>query len=252
MAERFGKPSPAYEAVENAFATVGLNGTAQPTLANCVAKNPCSFARALKNQARSEGESESAVEMLETLYRARGALAQELGRRQILHAALRRAHGTDHGTDHARFDARRSRVVGLEELTPALNALIEGEGEEFELSPELMGRIEAALERLAQDDRLYAGEGAGELAELIEEELGWMDMSSYGGMNFASGFSRLNNEVEANSTLVEPNTVTDLNCLNSPYNNNFEIDGFYVDTPGHYVRTGLELRCRRCCLRHRS
>ena len=77
MAERFGKPSPAYEAVENTFATVGLNGTAQPTLANCVAKNPCSFARALKNQARSEGESESAVEMLETLYRARGALAQD-------------------------------------------------------------------------------------------------------------------------------------------------------------------------------
>ena len=98
-----------------------------------------------------------------------------------------------------------------------------------------MGRIEAALENLGQDDRLYAGEGAGELAELIEEELGWMDMSSYGGMNFASGFSRLNNEVEANSTLVEPNTVTDLNCLNSPYNNNFEIDGFYVDTPGHYI-----------------
>ena len=126
-------------------------------------------------------------------------------------------------------------VVGLEELMPALNALIEGKGQEFELSPELMGRIEAALKRLAQDDRLYAGEDAGELAGLIEEELGWMEMPSYGGMNFASGFGRLNNEIEANSTLVEPNTVTDLNCLNSPYNNNFEIDGFYVDTPGHYI-----------------
>ena len=60
-------------------------------------------------------------------------------------------------------------------------------------------------------------------------------MPSYGGMNFASGFNRLNDQVEANSTLVEPNTVTDLNCLNSPYNNNFEVDGFYVDTPGHYI-----------------
>jgi hypothetical protein len=234
MASFYGEGSPEYTMVKAAFTAVGLNGTAQPTPPNCAAKNPCSFARALKNQARAEG-SESAVEMLETLYRARGALAQNSIAGQHFMPLYEGHMGRI--TELVTLDPTLAEeaVGGLEELTPALNALIEGKGEEFELSPELMARIEAAMKRLAQDDRLYAGEGSGELADLIEEELGWMEMPSYGGMNFAAGFSRLNNKVEANSALVEPNTVTDLNCLNSPYNNNFEVDGFYVDTPGHYI-----------------
>lgn len=62
-----------------------------------------------------------------------------------------------------------------------------------------------------------------------------MEIPSYGGMNFKSGFQRLNNGAESFSTLEEGTTVSDLNCLNSPYNNNFEFDSFYVDTPEHYI-----------------
>ena len=147
MSERFGKPSAAYEAVENAFTTVGLNGAAQPTLANCVAKNPCSFARALKNQARAEGEgSESAVEMLETLYRARGALAQNSVAGQHFMPLYEGHMGRI--TELITLDSTLAEeaVVGLEELTPALNALIEGNGQEFELTAELMGRIESGAQ----------------------------------------------------------------------------------------------------------
>jgi Zn-dependent metalloprotease len=234
MTEFYGEGSPEYEIVKTAFNTVGLNGTAQPTLKNCVAANPCSFARALKSQTRAEG-SESAVEMLETLYLARGELAQNsVAGRYFL--PLYEGH-MGRITELISQDTTLAEeaVIGLEELTPALDALIEGKGEEFELSPELMARIEGALNRLAEDDRLYAGEGAGELADLIEEELGWMEMPSYSGMSFKSGFSRLNNEVETNAPLTEEGTVSDLNCLNSPYNNNFEVDSFYVDTPEHYI-----------------
>ena len=155
----YGEGSAEYTIVKNAFTTVGLNGTAQPTLKACKEVNPCSFARALKNQARAEGEgAESAVEMLETLYRARGALAQNsVAGRHFM--PLYEGH-MQRITELVTLDPTLAEeaVVGLEELTPALNALIEGKGQEFELSPELMGRIEAALKRLAQDDRLYAGE----------------------------------------------------------------------------------------------
>jgi Zn-dependent metalloprotease len=224
-----------YKIVEAAFNTVGLNGTAQPPITDCHLDNPCSFARALKSQARAEG-SESAVEMLETLYRARGELAQNSVAGKYFLPLYEGHMGriTELVSQDTTLDEEA--VMGLEELTPAIDALIEGKGEEFELSPELMARIEAVLKRLAEDDRLYAGEAAGELADLIEKELGWMEMSSYGGMNFKSGFKRLNSEVEANGLLVEEEeTVTDPNCLSSPHNNNFEIDDFYVDTPGHYI-----------------
>jgi Zn-dependent metalloprotease len=237
MVELYGEGSPEYEIVKTAFNTVGLNGTAQPTLKNCPASNPCSFGRALKTQARTEG-SESAVEMLETLYRARGELAQNSVSGKYFLPLYEGHMGRITELVSQDTALAEEAVTGLEELTPALDALIEGKGEEFELSPKLMARIEAALRRLAEDDRLYAGEDAGELADLIEEELSWMKLHSYGGMNFKTGFQRLNNEVEANtmSTLSEEGTtVSDLNCLNSPYNNNFEFDGFYVDTPEHYI-----------------
>ena len=234
MTEYYGEESPEYEAAVAAFNTVGLNGTAQPTLKKCEEVNPCSFARALKSQAGAGG-SESVVGMLETLYRARGTLAQNSVAGDHFMPLYEGHMGRITELVSEDTVLAEESVIGLEELTPAFDALIEGKGEEFELSPELMARIEAALKRLAEDDRLYAGEGAGELADLIEEELGWMDMPSYGGMNFANGFKRLNAEVESFSLLEESSTISDLNCLQSPYNNNFEIDGFYVDTPGHYI-----------------
>ena len=52
-------------------------------------------------------------------------------------------------------------VEGLQEITPALDALIEGNGQEFELTSELMGRIEAALLRLAEDDDSTAAKTPG-------------------------------------------------------------------------------------------
>ncbi len=234
MTEKYGEGSPEYKAVEAAFTAVGLNGTAQPTLKNCPPSSECSFARALKSQANASG-SESIINMLETLYRARGVLAQNSVAGKYFMPLYEGHMGRITELVSEDTTLAEESVSGLEELTPALDALIEGKGEEFELSPELMGSIEAALKRLAEDDRLYAGEGAGELADLIEEELDWMNMPSYSGMNFSSGFKRLNTEVETYSLLEESSTISDLNCLQSPYNNNFEIDGFYVDTPGHYI-----------------
>lgn len=226
----------ATEAVEEAFSEVGLNGTAKPPTYNCEAEFECSFALALNGQNNLTGDE--AAEMLATLYKARGELAQ----------------GTPAGDyfmplyeDHmARISELVSldpeladmAVTGLEELTPALDGLVEGEGEQFDLTSGRMGEIEVALERLAEDDRIYGGENAGELADLIEDELEWMGLPSYGGMNFQSGFARLNKETEAHTMMLETGALIDPNCTgieNGGYENNFHLNGFYVDTPGHRI-----------------
>jgi thermolysin len=226
----------ATEAVEEAFTEVGLNGTAEPPTYNCDAEFECSFALALNGRQSLTGDE--AAEMLATLYKARGELAQ----------------GTPAGDyfmplyeDHmARISELVSldpeladmAVTGLEELTPALDGLVEGEGEGFALTSDRMGEIEVALERLAQDDRIYGGENAGELADLIEDELEWMGLPSYGGMNFQSGFARLNKETEAHTMMLETGTLIDPNCTgieNGGYENDFHLNGFYVDTPGYRI-----------------
>ncbi|TMK57371.1 MAG: hypothetical protein E6G51_06285 [Actinobacteria bacterium] len=226
----YGLGSPVYETVKAAFTEVGLNGTAQPTLVNCKPKFECAFAQAL--QTRQSASGESAVEMLTTLYKARGELALNTPAGDHF-LPLYESHMV-RITELVNQDPELAEmsVAGLEEITPALDALIEGHGDEFKLSADQMGRIEAALQRLAEDDRLYGGEGAGQLADLIDEELQWMGLPSYGGMDYESGFQRLNTEVESQSLTAEGGPILDPNCTGKPYPNDFHVNGFYADTPG--------------------
>jgi Zn-dependent metalloprotease len=226
----------ATEAVEEAFTEVGLNGTAKPPTYNCDGDFECGFALALNGRHNLTGDE--AAEMLATLYKARGELAQGTPAGDYF-MPLYENH-MSRISELVSLDPELAdwAVTGLEELTPALDGLVEGEGEQFALTSERMGEIESALERLAQDDRIYGGENAGALADLIEGELEWMGLPSYGGMNFQSGFARLNKETEAHSMMLESGTLIDPNCTgiaNGGYENNFHINGFYVDTPGHSI-----------------
>jgi Zn-dependent metalloprotease len=234
-ADLYGSGSKQYNSVVSAFNEVGLNGTAQPPAPNCTIIFVCSFARALKDEEDSNGPS-STLAMLETLYRARGQLAQTSAAGHYFLPLYEEHMGrvTELVSEDPQLE--ETAVSGLQEITPALEGLMEGEGEKFILSHSEMAKIQAALTRLAQDDRLFGGEDAGELANLIERELKWVHLPSYGGMNYASGFQRLNTEVEAHAaTLEEPALITDPNCTGRPYTNDFQINGFYADTPGHYI-----------------
>jgi Zn-dependent metalloprotease len=231
--EYFGEGSAEYETVKTVFNEVGLNGTAQPPA--CSEAPQCSFARALKDEEDANGAS-STVEMLATLYKARGELAQpSLAGKHFL--PLYEEHMgriTELTSEDPQLE--ETSVSGLREITPALNGLMEGEGAKFELSAEEMAKIEAALRRLAQDDRMFSGDNAGELADLIEEELRWLHLPSYGHMTYVEGWHRLNKEVEMNTTTLEGSSlVVDPNCTGKPYTNAFQINGFYVDTPNHYI-----------------
>lgn len=232
----FGKESAGYKAVEAAFNKVGLNGSAQPSEVGCPDPFKCSFARAIES--RQGVSSASAASMLTTLYKARGELAfpSAAGKHFL---PLYEAHmGRISELVSEDPELAETGVFGLEEVTPALEALMTGEGDQYRLSKGEMAKIKGALRRLAQDDRLYSGENAGELAGLIEEELKWLNLSSYSGETYEEGWTRLNQEVEANTLLEEGGPIIDPNCLgiqNNGYPNNFQIYNLYVDTPEHHI-----------------
>ena len=232
----YGNGSNQHNKTAAAFNAVGLNGTAQPPAPNCEIIFGCSFSVALETaDPTGGGDGPSAASMLSTLYKARGELA------------LTSAAGDHFLPLYEEHIPRINELVsqdpilaemtvsGLEEITPALEALIEGEGEEFELTPEQMAKIEAALNRLAEDDRLFGGNDAGELADLIDDELEWMGLSSYSGMDYEAGWERLNSEAESHMTLLETGEIIDPNCTGYPYPNDFQFNGFSVDTPGYRI-----------------
>lgn len=230
-ASYYGEESEVFKAVDDAFDEVGLNGEAQPAAASHCSFE-CSFEAALSQQ---EVNSADASEMLITLYKARGELAQGTPAGEHF-MPLYEGHMVRISELVSEDPTLAEMTVeGLAELTPALEALVEGEGDQFKLSASDMKRIEAALRRLAQDDRLYDGEGAGELADLIENELEWMGLPSYAGMDYQAGFARLNEEVSSQSLLEETGVIIDPNCSGQPYSNDFNVNGLYVDTPGHHI-----------------
>jgi Zn-dependent metalloprotease len=230
---RWGSGSSQYKAVESAFNAVGLNGVAEPHAIECGISFECSFVRALQDQQAASGSS-STLSMLATLYRARGELAQSSAAGDYFMPLYEENMGRITELESRDPTLEEMAVGGLQEITPALNALMEGEGKKFKLSASEMARIEAALRRLAQDDRLFSGGGS--LAELIEHELKWLRLPTYAGMTYAAGFKRLNTAVVAHSESPPPPAtfIVDPNCGGTPYGNEFEIHGFHVDTPGHY------------------
>ncbi len=209
---------------------VGLNGTTKPSSIEC---KICPAGAALADQEPVTGTAPT-LDMLATLYRARGKLAQPSAAGHYF-MPLYEAHMSRIAELVSRDPTLEEMTVnGLRQIEPALNALAEGEGQKFTLSASEMAEIEAALKRLAQDDRLYSG--GGPLAELIERELKWLNLPSYSGMTYAAGFDRLNTAAAPLSEKAPPpsgGTLVDPNCEN-PYTNSFQVDGFTVDTPGHH------------------
>jgi Zn-dependent metalloprotease len=219
-----------------AFEKVGLYGPeaeAEPVPPDCTTGSPkCTMDTVLQAQEPAHGMA-ATLSMLATLYRARGALAQTsaAGRHFMPLYEANMGRITELVSRDPTLEA--TSVEGLQQISPALNALSEGEGQKFKLTTSEMAEIEASLKRLAQDDRLFSG--GGQLAILIERELKWLRLHSYAGLTYAKGFARLNTEVVRNTETPPPTgSLVDRECSGTPYNNGFRIDGFTVDTPHHY------------------
>jgi len=227
----FGSKSANVKATKEAFAAVGLNGITEPPAPNCESESECAAGKALADQAPVNGTA-SSLNMLATLYRARGKLAQPSTAGRYFMPLYEQNMGRIVELESLDPTLEEMAVDGLRQITPALNALAEGEGQKFKLSGSEMSQIEAALDRLAQDDRIY-GHG-GSLAKLITRELEWLRLPTYASMTYTAGFSRLNQAVASRSVPPpEATTLVDPNC-EKPYTNAFQIYGFSVNTPGHH------------------
>ena len=224
------KSSEGYKAVEKAFNDVGLNGIALPPPPKFCPPG-CSFAQALKSQTTGD----LTLDLLATLYKARGELAVPTAAGDHFLPLYEDHMGRISELVEQDTALAELAVSGLEEIAPALEALREGEGKNFKLTKAQMTKIEVALKRLARDDRLFEGENAGELADLIDKELGWLALPTYAGMNYQAGFTRLNTETETHTMLLETGKLVDPNCVGSPYSNDFAVNGLSVDTPDHRI-----------------
>jgi Zn-dependent metalloprotease len=211
-----------------AFNDVGLTAGVIPPEIRC--ESECAGGKAIALQAPVKGDA-STVSMLATLYRARGELAQTSEAGNHFMPLYEANMGRISELESLDPSLAEITVNGLLQITPALNALMEGKGKKFTLSASEMAEIEAALKRLAQDDRMFRG--GGRLAELVEHELKWLRLPSYAGMTYASGFKRLNAEVKQQAPPPSGTLIEDPNC-EKPYNNVFQVDGFNVHTPGQH------------------
>jgi Zn-dependent metalloprotease len=197
----------------------------------CEEESICAGKAVLSAEEPKNGAS-STLAMLTTLYRARGVLAQPSVAGHYYMPLYEANMGRI--TELVSLDPTLAEMTvnGLKQITPALDSLIEGEGQKYTLSASVMTEIEAALKRLAQDDRMYSGGGS--LAKLIERELSFLNLPSYVGMSYKAGFKRLNKVVKPLTEKPPPPTtvVEDPEC-ESQYGNELEVFGFTVGTPGH-------------------
>ncbi len=227
----FGPETPDAKATNEAFDAVELDGFTEPPSPECKSESECAAGKALADQAPTNGTS-STLDMLATLYRARGKLAQPSTAGHYFMPLYEQHMGRILELESFDPTLEEMAVGGLRQITPALNALAEGEGQKFKLSASEMAQIEGALERLAQDDRIY-GRG-GSLAKLIARELEWLRLPTYADMTYTAGFGRLNQAVASRSAPPpEATVIVDPNC-EKPYTNAFQIYGFSVNTPGHH------------------
>ncbi len=170
---------------QSAFEAVELNGVKpMPTSPSIGCTKICTFQDALTEQEPAHGTA-STLTMLATLYKARGALAHNSAAGRHFMPLYEQNMGRITELVSRDPTLEETAVNGLEEIGPALNALAEGNGQKYKLSAVEMTKIEAALKRLAQDDRLISGGGT--LAAMIERELKWLHLSSYAGMTYAEG-----------------------------------------------------------------
>jgi Zn-dependent metalloprotease len=218
---------------EKAFNEVGLvEHLVWPLVQKfCEEESICSGKAVLSAEEPKNGIS-STLAMLTTLYRARGVLAQPSVAGHYYMPLYEANMGRI--TELVSLDPTLAEMTvnGLKQIEPALNALIEGEGQKYTLSASVMKEIEAALKRLAQDDRMYSGGGS--LAKLIERELTFLNLQSYADMTYKAGFKHLNKVVKPLTEKPPPPTtiVEDPEC-EAMGTNALQVYGFTVGTQGH-------------------
>ncbi|MBM3150183.1 MAG: M4 family metallopeptidase, partial [Chloroflexi bacterium] len=177
----YGSNSTEYNAVRDGFNAVGLDGVWQPPPNDCV----CAARTTLLEKAYPDRLA--ALQVVTTLSRTRDQLLNTTSAGQHYRTLYYRHTGriTYLVLRDAELRAMGQRI--LHEVTPGLNQLLDGKGEQTLITHEVVTEVTIFLKRLAEADK------GGPLAQAIEQEMKRVDLQGLAGMTFEEAWKRINN-----------------------------------------------------------
>lgn len=179
----YARGSAEYNAVRDGFNAVGLDGVWQPPANDC---GPCSATGILLDK-KAYPDRLSSLQAVATLYRTRDQLLEETPTGQHYRALYYRHTGR---ISYLLLRDAELRAMGrriLQEVTPGLNRLLDGKGEQALITHEVVAEVITFLKRLAEADK------GGALAQTIEQEMKRVDLQGLTGMTFEEAWKRINN-----------------------------------------------------------
>ncbi|MCB0115851.1 MAG: peptidase M4 family protein [Caldilineaceae bacterium] len=185
----YGAGSVEYGSVETGFNNVGLDGAWQPEPNDCT----CAASTAIEDE-NVYAEPVSALAVASTLYRTRDQLLT--GEAGLHYRTLYEAHTGR--ISYLLITNGAQRASGgeiLKQVTPGLDKLMDGDGDEVIIEAATVEDVLAFLTQLAEDD---LAKGDGELAATIEEEMRRIDWDHLVGMTYDEAWTYIQSRTNVN------------------------------------------------------
>lgn len=182
----YGDGSAEYNGVRDGFDAVGLDGVWEPEPNDCT----CAASTALSNET-VYSDPLSALKVAATLYRVRDQLLT--GEAGEHYRTLYEQH-TGRISYLLLADAalRNSGAEILKQVTPGLNHLMNGVGEEDVVTQKTVDEILTFLHQLAEEDR---ANGGGDLADTIEQEMAHIEWDHLVGMTYTEAWEYIQSRI---------------------------------------------------------
>lgn len=183
----YGSGSAEYNAVENGFNAVGLDGVWNPAPNDCT----CAASTVLSDE-EVYPDRASALQVATTLYRVRDQLLSTTPTGQHYRALYEQYTGRINALLLRDAQLRATGGQILQRVTPGLGQLNEGGGDEEVVTQEMVSEVLAYLQRLIDEARANGDE---ELAQTIEREMARIDWDHLIGMTFEEAWAYIRSRI---------------------------------------------------------
>lgn len=190
----YGANSAEYNAVREGFNAVGLDGQWNPPPNDCT----CAATIALSDNA-VYSDRVSALEVAATLYRVRDQLLNGTAMGEHYRKLYEQHTGRISWLLLLNSELRATGGSILKAVTPGLNHLMDGQGDQDIITQELVDDVLSFLERLAKEDR---AKGGGELAGTIERERARIDWDRLVGMTYEEAWQYIQSRVAVHPFVI--------------------------------------------------
>ena len=190
----YGANSAEYNAVRDGFNAVGLDGVWNPPPNDCT----CAVTLALSDEA-IYSDRVSALDVAATLYRVRDELLTGTQAGEHYRTLYEKHTGRISWLLLLNPDLRATGGQILKAVTPGLNHLMDGQGEQDVITQELVNDVLSFLQRLAEEDR---AKGGGELANTIEREIIRIEWNRLVGMTFEEAWQYIQSRITVHPFVI--------------------------------------------------